>query len=54
MYADGICLMAPSAIGLQIMFDVCLNFRLKNVFTLFIYLFINNIYKARHSQLNLL
>ena len=27
IYADDICLLAPSAIGLQQMLDVCLNFR---------------------------
>ena len=30
MYADDICLMAPSAIGLQKMIDVCFNFSLRN------------------------
>ena len=30
MYADDICLMAPSAIGPQKMLDVCLNFSLRN------------------------
>ena len=31
MYADDICLMAPSAIGLQKMLDVCFDFSLRNV-----------------------
>ena len=30
MYADDICLMAPSAIGLQKMLDVCFDFSLRN------------------------
>ena len=30
MYADDICLMAPSAIGLQKMLDVCFNFSVRN------------------------
>ena len=30
MYADDICLMAPSAIGLQKMLDVCLDLSLRN------------------------
>ena len=31
MYADDICLLAPSAIDLQRMLDVCLDFRIRNV-----------------------
>ena len=30
IYADDICLMAPSAIGLQKMLDVCFDFSLRN------------------------
>ena len=30
MYADDICLMAPSAIGLQNVLDVCFDFSLRN------------------------
>ena len=30
MYADGICLLVPSAIGLQRMLDVCFNFSIRN------------------------
>ena len=30
MYADDICLMAPSAIELQKLLDMCFNFSLKN------------------------
>ena len=30
MYADDICLLAPSAIGLQRMLDVCLDFSIRN------------------------
>ena len=30
MYADDVCLMAPSAIGLQKMLDVCFDFSLRN------------------------
>ena len=30
MYADDICLMAPSAIGMQKMLDVCFDFSLRN------------------------
>ena len=30
MYVDDICLLAPSAIGLQRMLDVCLDFSIRN------------------------
>ena len=30
MYADDICLLAPGAIGMQKMLDVCFNFSLRN------------------------
>ena len=30
MYADDICLLVPSAIGLQGMLDVCLDFSIRN------------------------
>ena len=30
MYADDICLLAPSAIGLKRMLDVCLDFSVRN------------------------
>ena len=30
LYSDDICIMAPSAIGLQNMLDVCFDFSLRN------------------------
>ena len=30
MYADDICLLAPNAIGLQRMLDVCINLSIRN------------------------
>ena len=30
MYADNICFLAPSAIGLQVMFDMCFDFSIRN------------------------
>ena len=38
IYADDVCLLAPSAVGLQQMLDVCFNFSSLYVMTLYLIL----------------
>ena len=51
MYADDICLLAPSAIGLQRMLDVCLDFRLRNDIEFYPIKSVCVVFKPRSSNL---
>ena len=51
MYADDICLLAPSAIGLQRMLDVCFNFSIKHGIMFNLTKFVCVAFKAKNNKL---